>query len=69
VLVFHLGLDRICDTLEYLNKFPSNLVDVTKLLFVTLNDENTSYAYNSLCKLRNIIKSEMYFDGGKIGKK
>jgi len=63
------GLDRICDTLEYLNKFPSNLVDVTKLLFVTLNDENTSYAYNSLCKLRNIIKSEMYFDGGKIGKK
>lgn len=63
------GADRIYDVLEELNLFPENAVSITKVLFVTFDDNSLHYSLSLLQKVREAgIASEIYPSPDKMKK-
>ena len=63
------GIDRIYDTLNELNLFPSNNVQATKILLTNFDEVAQAHALTILGKLRdNEIASELYPESAKLKK-
>ena len=63
------GADRIYDVLLTLNKFPSEAVEGTKVLFTNLGDKEVTYSLPLLKSLRQVgIVAEIYTENAKLKK-
>jgi len=63
------GADRIYDVLLTLNKFPSDAVEGTKVLFTNLGEEEVTYSLPLLKSLREAgIVAEIYTESAKLKK-
>ncbi len=63
------GADRIYDVLENLNRFPENVINNVKLMFVNFGAKEEKYCLSVLQKLRNAgINAEIYSDSVKMKK-
>jgi histidyl-tRNA synthetase len=63
------GADRIYDVLTELNKFPSNLEQLTEALFINFGEKETEYCIRCAAMMRKAgIKTEIYPDNAKMKK-
>ena len=63
------GVDRIYDVLEEMNLFPENLQVSTKALFFNMGENESSFAFGIMQKLRSSgIACELYHESVKINK-
>jgi histidyl-tRNA synthetase len=63
------GADRIYDVLTELNKFPSDLEQLTNALFINFGEKETEYCIRCASMMRKAsIKTEIYPDAAKMKK-
>ncbi len=63
------GADRIYDVLEYLNRFPENIMASVKIMFVNFGEKEEAYCLPFLNKIReNGIAAELYPEPAKMKK-
>ena len=63
------GLDRIYLVVEELGLFPKEVTDSTKVLFINFGEDEASYCYETILKLRKQgISAELYPDAAKMKK-
>jgi histidyl-tRNA synthetase len=63
------GADRIYDVLEYLNLFPKESSEVTRVMFVNFGEIEEAYCMPVLASLRKSgINAEIYPESGKMKK-
>ena len=63
------GADRIYDVLTELNKFPSDLEQLTEALFINFGEKETEYCIRCAATMRKAgIKTEIYPDSAKMKK-
>ena len=63
------GADRIYDVLTELNKFPSDLEQLTEVLFINFGEKETKYCIRCASKMRKAgIKTEIYPEAAKMKK-
>lgn len=63
------GAERIFDVLEHLNRFPNEVQETTKIMFVNFGEQETMYCLSVANKLRALgIKTEVFPDPSKMKK-
>ena len=63
------GADRIYDVLNELNKFPTNLEQLTEVLFINFGNKETEYCIRCAATMRKAgIKTEIYPETAKMKK-
>ena len=63
------GADRIYDVLNELNKFPTNLEQLTEVLFINFGNKETEYCIRCAATMRKAgIKTEIYPEAAKMKK-
>jgi histidyl-tRNA synthetase len=63
------GAERIYDVLEYLNLFPQESAEITRVLFVNFGEKEEAYCLPVLAKLRESgINSEIFPESAKMKK-
>ncbi len=63
------GADRIYDVLEMLDRFPDNLTETVRILFVAFDEPSHEYAFECVSRIRAAgIAADLYPDPGKLKK-
>ena len=63
------GLDRIYLVVEELGLFPKEVTESTKVLFINFGEDEASYCYETILKLRKQgVSAELYPDAAKMKK-